>query len=78
VWRALLAPPLAMILNTVGASIVPVGGGLSNVPALIATLDGAVRGMILRRTDAPLVVPAKCRIEPGLIGAAAVGEAAFG
>jgi N-acetylglucosamine kinase len=78
VWRALLAPPLAMILNTVGASIVPVGGGLSNVPALIATLDGAVRGMILRRTDAPLVVPAQCRIEPGLIGAAAVGEAAFG
>ncbi len=78
VWRALLAPPLAMILNTVGASIVPVGGGLSNVPSLIATLDSAVREMILRRTDAPLVVPAQCRIEPGLIGAAAAGEAAFG
>lgn len=78
VWRALLAPPLAMILNTVGASVVPVGGGLSNVPALIATLDEGVRDMILRRTDAPLVVPAQCRIEPGLIGAAAAGEAAFG
>lgn len=78
VWRALMAPPLAVILNTVGASIVPVGGGLSNVPALIATLDEAVRSMILRRTDAPLVVPAQCRIEPGLIGAAAAGEAAFG
>ena len=38
-----------MVLNTVGASIVPVGGGLSNVPALIDTLDTAVRGMILRR-----------------------------
>ncbi len=78
VWRGLVAPPLAMILNTVGASIVPVGGGLSNVPALIATLDEAVRGMILRRTTKPLVVPAQCRIEPGLIGAAAAAEVAFG
>lgn len=78
VWRAVISPPLAMILNTVGASIVPVGGGLSNVPALIATLDEAVRGMILRRTDRPLVVPALCRIEPGLIGAAAAAEVAFG
>ena len=78
VWRAILAPPLAMILNTVGASIVPVGGGLSNIPALIAHLDEAVRAMILRRTDNPLVVPALCRIEPGLIGAAAGAEVAFG
>lgn len=78
IWRAILAPPLAMILNTVGASIVPVGGGLSNVPALIAHLDEAVRAMILRRTDGPLVVPALCRIEPGLIGAAAAAEVAFG
>ena len=78
VWRAILAPPLAMILNTVGASIVPVGGGLSNVSALIAHLDAAVRSMILRQTDRPLVVPALCRIEPGLIGAAAAAEVAFG
>lgn len=78
VWTALIAPPLAMVLNTVGASIVPVGGGLSNVPALIDTLDTAVRGMILRQTDRPLVVPARCRIEPGLIGAAEAGAAAFG
>lgn len=78
VWRAILAPPLAMILNTVGASIVPVGGGLANVPALVAHLDDAVRNMILRRTDGPLVVPALCRIEPGLIGAAAAAEVAFG
>lgn len=78
VWTALIAPPLAMVLNTVGASVVPVGGGLSNVPALIDTLDTAVRGMILRQTDRPLVVPAQCRIEPGLIGAAEAGAAAFG
>jgi len=77
IWRAILAPPLAMILNTVGASIVPVGGGLSNVPALISHLDEAVRAMILRKTDRPLVTPALCTIEPGLIGAAAAAEAAF-
>jgi hypothetical protein len=34
--------------------------------------------MILRRTDQPLVVPALCRIEPGLIGAAAAAEVVFG
>ena len=78
VWRAILAPPLAMILNTVGASIVPVGGGLSNVIPLIAYLDEGVRSMILRQTDRPLVVPALCAIEPGLIGAAAAAEAALG
>jgi N-acetylglucosamine kinase len=76
-WLDLIAPPLAMVLNTVGASVVPVGGGLSNVPALIRALDETVRGMILRRTDSPLIVFAECRIEPGLIGAAAAGEAAF-
>lgn len=78
VWAALIAPPLAMVLNTVGASIVPVGGGLSNVTALVTLLDITVRAMILRQTDRPLVVPAECRIEPGLIGAAEAGLAAFG
>ena len=77
-WCAIMAPPLAMILNTVGASIVPVGGGLANVPELVARLDASVRGMILRAGDQPLIVPAKSGVEPGLIGAAAAGEAAFG
>lgn len=78
VWAALVAPALAMVLNTVGASIVPVGGGLSNDTALVALLDSTTRAMILRQTDRPLVVPAQCRIEPGLIGAAEAGLAAFG
>lgn len=78
VWAALVAPALAMVLNTVGASIVPVGGGLSNVTALVSLLDTTTRAMILRRTDRPLIVPAQCRIEPGLIGAAEAGLAAFG
>lgn len=72
----LVASPLALVVNIVGPSIVPVGGGLRNVPALIARLDGAVRQRILRRLDTPLVVPAQLTGEPGLIGAAllALGE----
>lgn len=78
VWAALIAPALAMVLNTVGASIVPVGGGLSNVTALVTLLDRTTRSMILRQTDRPLIVPAQCRIEPGLIGAAEAGLATYG
>ena len=74
-WRDLLAGPLAMVLNVVGSSIVPVGGGLANVPALIALLDGAVRANLLRRTDRPLLVPAGLTVEPGLVGAALAGLA---
>lgn len=77
VWAALVAPPLAMVVNTVGCSVVPVGGGLANVPELVARLDDAVRGMILRDPRRPLVVPAQSGPEPGLIGAAAAGAAAF-
>jgi N-acetylglucosamine kinase len=77
-WEELVAGPLAMVLNVTGAGIVPVGGGLSNVPALITRLDSAVRAGVLRRTTAPLVVPAACTVEPGLIGAAEAGMAEFG
>ncbi|HTM77205.1 MAG TPA: ROK family protein [Devosia sp.] len=73
VWVDLVASPLALVINVVGASVVPVGGGLSNVPALIDLLDRTVRQRILRRADAPLVVPGQCRVEPGLIGAAILG-----
>jgi len=69
----LLAGPLAMLVNTVGASILPVGGGLSNSAALIARLDRAVRASILRKTDAPIVVPGQSGAEAGLIGAAWLG-----
>lgn len=77
-WLDLVSGPLAMILNTVGATIVPVAGGLSNDPALIAALDRAVRNKILRRTDRPLVVVATTGADAGLIGAALAGEAALG
>jgi N-acetylglucosamine kinase len=69
----LLSGPLAMLVNTVGASILPVGGGLANSAPLIARLDRAVRAAILRKTDAPIIVPGQSGAEPGLIGAAWLG-----
>lgn len=77
-WLELVGGQLAMVVNVVGASVVPVGGGLSNDRALIAALDRAVRARILRRTGQPLVVVAETGANAGLIGAAAAGEAAFG
>jgi N-acetylglucosamine kinase len=73
VYVDIVSAPLAMTINIVGASIVPVGGGLANSRSLIRRLDEAVRGRILRRTDEPLVVPAELKIEPGLIGAGVLG-----
>lgn len=69
----LLAGPLALVINVVGASIVPVGGGLGKVPEFIALLDTAVRQRILRRLSEPLVVPSRLTVEPGLVGAAILG-----
>jgi N-acetylglucosamine kinase len=72
-WRDVLADPLALVVNVVGASIIPVGGGLSGEPGLVHLLDVAVRARILRRLDAPLVVPATLGGDAGLIGAAVLG-----
>jgi N-acetylglucosamine kinase len=72
-WTELLSGPLAMLVNTVGASILPVGGGLANSAPLIARLDRAVRAAILRMTEAPIIVPGQSGAEPGLIGAAWLG-----
>lgn len=69
----LLAGPLALVINVVGAGIVPVGGGLGKVPEFIALLDTAVRQRILRRLGEPLVVPSRLTVEPGLVGAAILG-----
>ena len=69
----LVASPLALTVNITGATIVPVGGGLSNVEPLLARLDEAVRARILRKFGRPLVVPSQCKLEPGLIGAALLG-----
>ena len=76
-WLDLVSGVLALVLNTVGASIVPVGGGLSNDTALIAALDRAVRARILRKQDRPVVVAATTGADSGLIGASVAGEAGF-
>lgn len=76
-WAELLSGPLAMVLNVLGASVVPVGGGLSTAPALIARLDGAVRARLLRQATRPLLVPAELRVEPGLVGASLAGFGAM-
>jgi len=70
-----LSSALAMTVNITGSSIIPVGGGLSSVPRLIAALDQAVRGHILAQTDRPLVVPALFTRDAGLIGASCLSEA---
>ncbi len=73
IWIGLLAGPLAVMENMLGAGIIAVGGGLSNAPGLIAALDQAVRAQCLRRFDRPLIVQAGCPVEPGLVGAAILG-----
>ena len=77
-WRAFVAGPLAMVLNVVGASIVPVGGGLSRAPGLVAYLDEALRARLLRASSSALAVPAECGADAGLLGAALAGEAEWG
>ena len=72
-YMEIVAPPLALVVNVVGANIVPVGGGLGRSVALIERLDREVRDRILRKTDRPLVVPARSDIDSGLIGAAILG-----
>lgn len=72
-FMEIVAAPLALVVNVVGAGLVPVGGGLAKSRALIARLDREVRARILRKTTAPLVVPAALEVEPGLVGAAILG-----
>jgi N-acetylglucosamine kinase len=76
-WRELVAGPLAMVVNVIGADVVPVGGGLSRAPGLVNYLDEAVRVRLLRRTRGPLLVQAVCGADAGLLGAAMAGMAAW-
>lgn len=73
VYVDVLAGPLALVANVTGTTLIPVGGGLSNVQPLLEAIDVAVRQRILRKFNRPLVVQAQCAIEPGLIGAAILG-----
>jgi len=73
IYVDLIASPLALAVNITGASIVPVGGGLSNSAPLISRIDQTVRQRTLRRFSRPLVVPSQLTVEPGLMGAALLG-----
>ncbi len=77
VYVDLLSGPLALVANVTGTTIMPVGGGLSNAHDLLDAIDASVRPRILRTFDRPLVVPSRCTIEPGLIGAALLGLGAW-
>lgn len=66
----IVSAPLALVVNVTGATIVPVGGGLSQASGLLEKLDSAVRSRTLRNFGERLLVPGLCRHEPGIIGAA--------
>lgn len=74
----LVAGPIGMILNTYPATIVPVGGGLSNCAPLIARIDEQVRRGMLVRPDRPVVVPSALGDQAGLLGAALASGFAIG
>ncbi len=73
IWLDLVSGPLAMVVNVIGPSVMPVGGGLSNSAALVTAMDAAVRARSLRAPVRPLLVQAHHRDEPGLIGASLLG-----
>ena len=76
-WLDLVSGVLAVVINVLGCSIVPVGGGLANVPRLIDALDRATRARIMRPTDQPLLVVAQVSTDAGLVGALAAGRAEY-
>lgn len=73
IYVDLVADPLAVVVNAVGAGLVPVGGGLSSDAALVSALDQAVRARILRRTRGALLVPTALGGAAGMLGAAILG-----
>lgn len=70
VFIDLMTGPLAMIVNTLGPSLIPVGGGLSSDTVLLARIDAALRARVLARYQQPIIVPGTTRGASGLIGAA--------
>ncbi|QHI96094.1 ROK family protein [Aristophania vespae] len=64
-----LSSALAVAVNITGASIVPVGGGLSNDKALIKMLDEEVNRKLLYVPHSALVVPTQLGGDAGMIGA---------
>ena len=67
-YVSLLSDALALTLNITGARIVPVGGGLSNAPALLSVINGEVQRKILQPRPEPLVVKGQTGQNGGLWG----------
>ncbi|QTF07849.1 ROK family protein [Brenneria izadpanahii] len=74
-WTQVVGEPLAYSINLTGASLVAVGGGLAGVPALIEALDNAVRPLILRKSERPVVVAGCFSQNGGMVGASVLGRA---
>jgi N-acetylglucosamine kinase len=64
-----LSRGLSVVVNTLGAAVVPVGGGLSGDAALVAAVDRATRALVLADYPGPLVVPGTHAADGGLVGA---------
>jgi len=77
-WLQLVAPALATVINIIGATIVPTGGGLGSVAPLMAALDGQVRARTLHRHQHNLIVPGHFSEDGGLRGAAILARQHMG
>ncbi len=77
-WRGHIGGHLAQLVNLLGVTAIPVGGGLSNATALIRALDETTRAGCLHRSAGPLVQPAIIGADAGLVGAAEAGLERFG
>ncbi len=70
VFVEFITDPLSMIVNTLGPSLIPCGGGLSSDTVLLDRIDRSLRGKVLARYEMAIVVPGLTRGASGLIGAA--------
>lgn len=70
----ILSGPLAMLLNSFPATIVPVGGGLANCARLITELDRRVRDDMLDTPPHPILMPSVLGGNAGLLGAALAAD----
>jgi N-acetylglucosamine kinase len=67
-YVSLVSDALALTLNITGARIVPVGGGLSQAPALLAALGSALQGKVLLPRPEPVIVRGETGHNGGLWG----------
>ncbi len=74
IWLDIVGGALGSVINVLGPSIVPVGGGLANCVPLIEALDHEVCQRCLGDIQRGLLYPTPAGPEQGLIGAALHGQ----